>query len=139
MSNLARALGGTPRDEFGLLTHDFNLKPKRLIEFVGKTYTVEELGKKINKSRISMYQPEVRLDQDFVENYLFPLVIATDLAVELIGDKEEGRKWMMAPNSYYFGRSPFSMCFLGDGKRVIDGLLEKLGREIPYVEEEARK
>jgi len=72
------------------------------------------------------------LGQDFVEKYLIPLVTAVDLAVELSGGKEKGWQWMSTPNSYYFGRSPFRMCFLGEGERVISGLLERLDRKTPY-------
>jgi len=33
----------------------------------------------------------------------------------------------LAPNSYYFGKSPFDVCLLGDGRVVIEFLLRKLG------------
>ena len=66
---------------------------------------------------------------DFIEKHLIPIVWAADIAYELFeGDKEKARTWMLTPNSYFFGKSPFNVCLVGEGKAVIELLLERSGR-----------
>ncbi|MBP9709222.1 MAG: hypothetical protein KBD78_16425 [Oligoflexales bacterium] len=122
--------GADIQNKFGLLNDRLNrVRPPKLREFLGDEYTAEEVAKKIGKSRPSMYKPEIQLSKDFIEKYLIPVVISSDLAIKLFNNKkEDARLWMLTPNSFFFGKSPFNLCLLGDGKEVISFLRERLGK-----------
>jgi uncharacterized protein (DUF2384 family) len=105
------------------------IRPHKLREFIGGSIGVDELAQSLGKSRASMYRDSIKLNKEFIETYLIPIVWAADIAYELFnGDKEKARNWMLTPNSYFFGKSPFNICLVGDGKAVIDLLLERSGR-----------
>ena len=102
----------------------------KLKDFVGDSFTTAELAKKVKRTRAAMYKEETPLSKDFIEQFLVPIVISSDHAVELFnGDLEEARRWVLTPNSYFFGKSPFNACLLGDGKHIIDFLVERLGKK----------
>ncbi len=117
-------------NQFGIMdmkTH--TLRPLKLRDFVGGTHGVDELAGMFQKSRASMYRESVKLDRKFIEDYLVPIVWAADRAYELFDkDKERARAWMLEPNSYFFGKSPFNMCLLGKGEAVREFLNERSGR-----------
>lgn len=120
---------GEIKNTFNILNGSMDkLRPPKLKEFVGDSFTTAELAKKVRRTRAAMYKEETHLPKDFIEQYLVPIVIASDLAVDLFqGDLEEARRWVLTPNSYFFGKSPFNVCLLGDGKFIIDFLVERLG------------
>jgi hypothetical protein len=118
------------KNRFGILDAKQNMvRPQKLREFIGGAMGVDELAHSLGKSRASMYRNSIKLNRDFIEKYLIPIVWASDIAYELFdGDKEKARTWMLTPNSFFFGKSPFNVCLVGDGKAVIDLLLERSGR-----------
>jgi uncharacterized protein (DUF2384 family) len=119
---------GSLRDHFNLLTKDHrSVRPESLQEFLGGGLPQTELARMLGVPRSTSYQKTVKLSQEFMRNNIVPIAMAADLAVDLLTSKEEARRWMLAPNSYYFGKSPFDVCLLGDGRVVIEFLLRKLG------------
>jgi hypothetical protein len=77
--------------------------------------------------RSASYQKTIKLPKEMAFN-IIAIAMAADLASELLSSEDEGRRWMLAPNSYYFGQSPFDVCLLGNGKAVIEFLQQKLGK-----------
>lgn len=122
---------GEIKNTFEILNSSLDkLRPPKLKDFVGDSFTTAELAKKVKRTRAAMYKEETHLSKDFIEQFLVPIVISSDLAVELFhGDLEEARRWVLTPNSYFFGKSPFNVCLLGDGKHIIDFLVERLGKK----------
>ncbi len=106
-----------------------HIRPKKLRDFLGGALGVDELAQSLGKSRASLYRESIKLSNSFIEKHLIPIVWAADIAYELFGeDKEKARSWILTPNSYFFGKSPLHVCLAGDGKAVIDLLLERSGR-----------
>lgn len=127
---------GSIKNTFGILNNDLSkVQPGKLREFVGKSMSPGELADKLSKPRGSMYKDTVKLPREFIEDKLIPVVVASDLACELFeNNQEEARIWMLTPNSYFFGKSPFNKCLLGEGEAVIEFLAERLGIAINVKE-----
>jgi hypothetical protein len=121
---------GQMKNRFDILDAKQNMiRPKKLRDFLGGTVGVDELALTLGKSRAALYRESIKLSKDFIEKHLIPIVWAADIAYELFeGDKEKARSWMLTPNSYFFGKSPFNVCLVGEGKAVIELLLERSGR-----------
>lgn len=117
------------KNHFGLLTNDLSkVNGSNYRNFLGNSYSSEEAAKKLNKSRASVYKDEIKVPKDFIESFLVPLVIASDYAYILFDENDEKAKnWMLAPNTYFFGKSPFNLCLAGEGREVISFLKERLG------------
>ena len=121
---------GEIKNYFGLLTKDFQkVDGVNYRKFLNGHFTSEEAAKKINKkSRASIYHEEISIPKDFIEKYLVPIVIAADYAYLLFDkDAERAKNWILLPNSYFFGRSPFNICIEGNGQEVILFLKDRLG------------
>lgn len=124
----AQDLGGL-RNHFNLLTDDHrSVRPEALREFLGAGLPQTEVAKILGVPRATSYQKAVKLSPEFMRDNMVPIAMAADLAFDLLGSKDEARRWMLAPNSYYFGKSPFDVCLLGDGRTVIEFLMLRLGQ-----------
>lgn len=55
------------------------------------------------------------------------LEVATNLATELFGNKEQASEWMVTPNHIFFDYSPLEMILGGKGSSVIATLREWRG------------
>jgi len=121
---------GSTKNLFGLMTEDNRVRPDMFIEFLGSSVKKADVARILNIPRPSVYKEAINLPEVFIKEKLIPIVIAADLAVELFSDREKARRWMLTPNSYFFGRAPFDMCIIGEGRPVISFLANHLGREI---------
>jgi len=124
------------------------LIPNRLLEITGYSKTL--LAKELKSSRPLMYREEIDLRSlAQLRTGVFQLVCASDLIFDLFkfNDPEakiyqklpievlhklqaETERWIMSPNQFLFGKSPFEVCISGSGKELIHWLASKLGREI---------
>lgn len=132
MSALVRAqdLGGI-KNHFNILTDDFQaVQPEALRDFLGPGIPQTELAKILGVPRSSVYQKKVKLSSAFIREKIVPIAVAADLALEIFKSEDEARRWMLAPNSYYLGKSPFDVCLSGGGSTVIQFLGRKLGYEL---------
>lgn len=120
---------GQMKNIFDILDHKQNkIRPQKLRDFLSGAVDVDELVLTLGKSRASPNRECIKLSKDFIEKYIIPIILATDIAYELFeGDKEKARSWMLTPNSYFFGKSPLNICLVGEGKAVVEVLLEWSG------------
>ena len=117
---------GSIRNSFNLLTDDHkSIRTDALQEFLGKDIPKTEMSKLLGIPRASTYQSSIKLSAGTLKS-MVAIAMAADLAVDLLNSTDEARRWMLAPNSYYFGQSPFDVCLLGNGKAVIEFLKQKL-------------
>jgi len=118
---------GAIRNALGILSDDRKkVRPAALrsVTHMGPT----EVAAKLGVSRPSVYKEEITVSKKLMA-HITHLVIATDLAFELLGEnREETMKWLMSPNSILSGDLPFVVCMRGDGQVVIDWLNSRLGR-----------
>lgn len=128
MSGMTAAELGSMRNHFGLLTEDHrSVRPEAFREFLGRGISQTDLAKMLHVPRATSYQKAIKLPAEFMRDCIVPIAMAADLACDILGSKEEARQWMLAPNSYYFGKTPFDVCLLGNGTAVIEFLRQKLG------------
>ncbi len=121
---------GTIKNRLGLLNAQKNaFYPNRLLEITGETPTTASIMLKI--PRANFYKEIIPLKRDKVlEKKVVDFVIAGDLAFELLNqNKNETLIWLASPNAEFFGDSPFEICLRGDGKKIIEWLLVRLGRK----------
>ncbi len=120
---------GSMRNVLGILSDDKKkLRPDRLGVITGLGRS--ELARVTKKARPMLYERELplKLSSSFTKA-IYSLVIATDLAYELFGEREEDTKsWLMAPNTFLFGDSPFIVCMRGEGEKLIEWLSQRLRR-----------
>ncbi len=118
---------GAIRNALGILSEDRKkVRPKVFssVTRLGPTETANRL----HVSRPSAYKEEVTVSKKLME-HIVQLVMATDLAFELLNEShEETMKWLMSPNSILSGDLPFVVCMRGDGQALIDWLNVRLGR-----------
>jgi uncharacterized protein (DUF2384 family) len=118
---------GSIRNRFNLLTDDHrSLRTDALEQFLGKDVPKKEMAELLGIPRSTTYQKTIKLPKELAFN-IIAIAMAADLATELLNSEDEARRWMLAPNSYYFGQSPFDVCLLGNGRTVIEFLKQKLG------------
>lgn len=121
---------GKVENHFRLLADDMQtLDAQRFLDFVlpsKKSRT--ELATQLGVERTNLYRKKLPLSNQQIHERLVPFVIAGDLAVQLFKDDGKARAWLMQPNAYLFGESPFEVSIRGEGKQVIRMLLEWLGR-----------
>ena len=121
---------GTIKNRLGLLNEQRNaFYPNRLLEITGETPTTA--SKMLKIPRANFYKEKIPLKRDkILEKKIIDFVIAGDLAFELLNqNKNETLIWLTSPNAEFFGDSPFEICLRGDGKKIIEWLLVRLGRE----------
>jgi len=113
------------RNDFGILTPDLQaIESQGLKKFLGKgRFKPSELSKSFNIGRTTFYESRIKVSHEFIKEKLIPIALAAEIAADLFKDMEKGRLWMLTPNSYFFGKSPFEVCLLGDGRAVLE-LLE---------------
>ena len=120
---------GSLKNSFGILDHRKRLMGKNFLEFVGSSsLTKKEVSKQLGISRPKMYQKTIQLSESEINEIIIPFVMSADLAVQLWKDKKRAKNWIMTSNSYFFGKSPFEVAMNGDGKAVIQLLMQWLGR-----------
>ncbi len=121
---------GAVQNHLGLLNVKRNaFYPNRLLDITGENPTVA--SKKLNIPRASFYKEEVSLKRDkILEKKIREFVLVGDLAFDLLNqNKNETIIWLSSPNTEFFGDSPFEICLRGDGKKIIQWLLIRLGKE----------
>ncbi len=119
---IERLKGHQLRNDFGILTSDFQaIESKGLKKFLGEDrYKPEELAKSFGIGRTTFYEPRIKVSHEFIKEKLIPIALAAEIAADLFQDMEKGRLWVLTPNSYFFGKSPFEVCLLGDGRAVLE-------------------
>ena len=118
---------GQIRNRFGLLSKDNKrLETKKFLEFL-EGEKINTIAQETGVPRTTFYQKSFIL-KDEVQERLIPFVIAADLALDLFDDYEQARMWIMTPNEYFFGKSPFQMAMRKQGEAVIILLRKWLGR-----------
>jgi hypothetical protein len=75
-----------------------------------------------------MYSETVTLTKDFMKMKMIPVIQVADLAHELFKNDDLTKRWILSPNSYFFGKSPLEVCLIGEGSILINFLNRKLGR-----------
>jgi len=119
---------GALKDHFGLLSEDHNsLNLAELRSFLGDTLTKADLAKSLGISRTRLYEKQVKLSKEFMRTKMIPIIQTADLAYEIFKNEESTRRWILSPNSYFFGKSPLEVCLLGEGPELINFLNRKLG------------
>jgi hypothetical protein len=118
---------GAIQNRFNILSKDHKkYRPEALASVAG--LRPSELARELKVSRPTTYQEEVLIKPE-QKKVIINIVIATDLAFELLGNNlKEARNWFLAPNSLFFGDSPFEICLRGDGKSIVEWLNQRLGR-----------
>ena len=109
------------------------LHPSNFARFI-KGYTrCEDIFKGKHQLKFNKSANREVIYGNFFLGYIFPLVSVSDTSYKLhihaMNEKEAKKKariWVMTENSYYFNRSPFEMCMLGEGGRVLSSLSEQL-------------
>lgn len=121
---------GAIRDEFGLLSKDKkHVSPSKFRDFMGPSASMSDVARVLNVQRTGLYKKEeVKVSNDFVKDKLVFIALAADLAHEILGDREKAREWVLTPNSFFFGVSPFDVCLEGRGKTVVEFLMERSGK-----------
>lgn len=124
-----RSIGHPLKNSFGILTPDFQaIEAKGLKKFLGEDrFKPADLSKSLGVARTTLYEKRIKVSHEFIKDKLIPIALSAELAAELLEDMEKGRLWVLTPNSYFFGKSPFEMCLLGDGKAVLELLQARLG------------
>lgn len=120
---------GTIQNHLGLLNTQQNaFYPNRLLDITGETPT--KASQKLKIPRASFYKEKVSLRRDKVlEKKIIDFVMAGDLAFELLNkNKNETIIWLTSPNAEFFGDSPFEICLRGDGRKLIEWLYVRLGK-----------
>lgn len=122
---------GALENHFGLLTSDKqSIDTEEFRGFIEPTgMSIGELSKSMGLSRTSLYSKKLKLSKKDISSRIIPFVIAADLAFELFNDEAKAKAWLLTPNTIFFGKSPFQVSLLGDGKAVIDQLLTWLGKK----------
>lgn len=119
---------GAVKNHFQILTKDakgFAPKQLSMLSPLSTTHLAEQLG----KSRPNMYVDKISfksLPVDLIEG-IHKIVVISDLAYELFKDEEKTIGWMISPNNFLFGLTPFQACLVGRGDDLIKLLAEKLG------------
>lgn len=101
--------------------------PARFIHQTGlKPATV---GAAVGQSRTAMYKDFIPLKPTHaLRKKIIDLVIAADIAYLLFDrDEKETAQWVVSPNMLLFGETPFEICMRGDGKALIQWLLDRAG------------
>jgi hypothetical protein len=118
---------GKIRNSFGLLTKDFSrLEIHKFLEFL-EGEKINTIAKEIGVPRTILYQKNFIL-KDEVQERLIALVIAADFSYELFADYEKARLWIMVPNEYFFGKTPFQAIMRNQSESVINLLKKWLGK-----------
>lgn len=114
-------------NKFGLLTKDFRrLETHKFLEFL-EGEKINTIAKEVGVPRTNLYQKNFIL-KDKVQERLIALVIASDLSFELFADYEKARLWIMTPNEYFFGKTPFQAIMRNQSESVINLLKKWLGK-----------
>ena len=108
---------------FGLVSDEGDLVTARIIALADGYYSPEEIADKLGRMKTSMLLQTLHITDEYLRDYISPLVRVTDLAYQTCGEMEQTRKWVMTPNPIFMGRSPFSMCLMGEGSNVINHLM----------------
>ena len=110
------------KNSFGILTPDLQaIESKGLKKFLGKDrFKPAELSKSFGIGRTTFYESRIKVSHEFIKDKLIPVALAAEMAAELFKDMGKGRLWVLTPNSYFFGKSPFEVCLLGDGRAVLE-------------------
>lgn len=120
---------GSIKDYFGLLSKDKrHINPIQFRDFMGPYTTMTDVARTLKVQRTALYKEEARVSEEFVKNKLVFIALSADLAKELLGNREKAREWVLTPNSFFFGMSPFEVCLEGSGKTVVEFLLERSGK-----------
>ena len=122
---------GSLKNSFGILTKDrHSISAKNFLSFIDLSgFTRSEIASKLGVNRTSLYQEKMRLSREEIEKKIIPLVVAADAAFSFFKNKEKARSWIMSPNTHFFACSPFQICLQGEGKIVIELLLEWMGKK----------
>ncbi len=124
-----RSIGHQLKNSFGILTSDFQaIESKGFKKFLGEDrFKPADLSKSLGIGRTTLYEKRIKVSHKFIKEKLIPIALSAEMAAELLGDMEKGRLWVLTPNSYFFGKSPFEVSLLGDGKAVLELLQSRLG------------
>ncbi|NJL24960.1 MAG: hypothetical protein HC902_07150 [Calothrix sp. SM1_5_4] len=128
---------GAIRNALGLLTDDHkSLIPSKFLEVT--KLGPAEAERATGGQRTAFYRSTIPLKpSNKLTKKVTELVVMTDLAYELMGNSiEETAKWLMAPNSLLFGRSPFQVCMEGNATLLIEWLIDRLGKESPLMKQQ---
>ena len=132
--NAQAAKYGAIRNALGFLTDDHqSLIPSKFLEVT--KLGPAEAARELDGKRTAFYRGTIPLKaSNKLTSKVRQLVAATDLAYELMGNSiEETAKWVMAPNSLLFGKTPFQVCMEGNAPLLIEWLIERLGKESPLL------
>ena len=124
----AKNLGTTP-NHFHLLNPDLTkFYPQKFLDLTKLNPTVA--AKKIGISRPNFYKDEISLAKnEKLTKKIMEFIVSADLAFELLGEnKKETLLWLSSPNTAFFGDTPLEICLRGEGRRLIEWLLTRLGK-----------
>jgi hypothetical protein len=117
---------GTIRDRLHLLTEDRSrLRPSAFRTVTG--FSPSEMARRLQVHRPRVYNEEIRLEKQ-LRKRIIELTWASDLAYDLLGG--DGKKvglWLRAPNSAFGGDAPVEVILRGDGRHVIEFLMQRSG------------
>jgi hypothetical protein len=90
-----------------------------------------DLANILGIQRTLLYQKKLPLKKGTkLRSRIMHLVIATDMVYELLrNDKSKTLAWLIAPNTFLFGDSPFEVIMRDEGEAIISWLMEKLGKK----------
>jgi len=90
-----------------------------------------DLATMLGVQRTQLYQKSLLLKKGTkLRSRVIHLVMATDLAFELLGKNEEKTlNWLNTPNTFLFGDSPLEVIMRDEGDVIIQWLHERLGRK----------
>lgn len=124
-----KSIGHQLKNSFGILTSDLQaIESKGFKKFLGEDrFKPADLSKSLGIGRTTLYEKRVKVSREFIKEKLIPIALSAEMAADILGNMEKGRLWVLTPNSYFFGKSPFEVCLLGDGRAVLELLQSRLG------------
>lgn len=123
---------GTIKNRLGFLSSDLQgFNPNRFLDLTG--LKAVDAAQALGKTRTAMYKDFIPFKpSDELKKKIIDLVIASDIAFTLFNkDEKETARWIVAPNTFLFGSTPFEICLRGDGTPLIKWLLDRAGQVIP--------
>jgi hypothetical protein len=105
-----------------------DLKKLRPQEVIKTTKIPVRVFSKVTKtSRPQAYKYEITLKPEIHKRFIH-LAQAAEIVFEIFkGDLKETSRWIMSPNEYFMGDSPFEVCLRGDGPLIIKWLAQHKG------------
>lgn len=129
-----RSMGTGLVNRFGLLSLDQKKVRPEAFQEIGNLRKVTA-SKFLETSRPQMYAKEITVKPTTLKK-IKHLVLITDYAFELFNESfEETKKWLLTPNEFLFGDTPFEVCMRGDGESLVQWLRNKLPNygQIPTI------